>query len=256
MPVSGPDVSRLRLIRDARFLEVDRREIALRRGRHNRLGFSYQVAFASFGMAFPPTQSSFQVSSESEQQGYTDHMSQGRHHSLVTATMKPITCLLAFTAALVIATPVYAQVDCTDWNTAAFFDVAEVSDVTRCLQAGANLEARNGHGQTPLHRVVSSGTGEAVTALLEVGADLNAQDAPLSGFTPLHYAAQLRTTIEYVTALLAAGADPNARDSDGTLPFDYARDNEQLKGTDAYWKLNDARFSIAVADRRLKWNGG
>ena len=76
--------------------------------------------------------------------------------------------------------------------------------------------------------MVSSGTGEAVTALLEAGADLNAQDA-LSGFTPLHYAAQLRTTIEYVTALLAAGADPNARDSDGKLPFDYARDNEQLK---------------------------
>ena len=136
--------------------------------------------------------------------------------------MKPITCLLAFTAALVIATPVYPQVDCTDWNTAAFFEVAEVSDVTRCLQAGANLEGRDG----------------------------------LSGFTPLHYAAQLRTTIEYVTALLAAGADPNARDSDGKLTFDYARDNEQVKGIDAYWKLNGARLSIAVADRRLKWNGG
>ena len=45
MPVSDPDVSRPRLIRDASFLEADRREIALRRGRHNRLGFAYQVAF-------------------------------------------------------------------------------------------------------------------------------------------------------------------------------------------------------------------
>ena len=43
--VSDPDVSRPRLIRDASFLEADRREIALRRGRHNRLGFAYQVAF-------------------------------------------------------------------------------------------------------------------------------------------------------------------------------------------------------------------
>ena len=33
MPVSDPDVSRPRLIRDASFLEADRREIALRRGR-------------------------------------------------------------------------------------------------------------------------------------------------------------------------------------------------------------------------------
>ena len=32
MPVSDPDVSRPRLIRDASFLEADRREIALRRG--------------------------------------------------------------------------------------------------------------------------------------------------------------------------------------------------------------------------------
>ena len=34
-----------RLVRDATFLEADRREIALRRGPHNRLGFAYQVAF-------------------------------------------------------------------------------------------------------------------------------------------------------------------------------------------------------------------
>ena len=45
LPVSDPDVSRPCLICEARFLEADRREIALRRGRHNRLGFAYQVAF-------------------------------------------------------------------------------------------------------------------------------------------------------------------------------------------------------------------
>ena len=45
MPVSDPDVSRIRLIRDARFLETDRREIALLRGHHNRLDFAYPVAF-------------------------------------------------------------------------------------------------------------------------------------------------------------------------------------------------------------------
>ena len=45
MPVSDPDVSRSRLIRDASFLESDRREIALRQGRHNRLGCVYPVAF-------------------------------------------------------------------------------------------------------------------------------------------------------------------------------------------------------------------
>ena len=33
------------MIRGARFLEADRREIALRRSRHNQLGFAYPVAF-------------------------------------------------------------------------------------------------------------------------------------------------------------------------------------------------------------------
>ena len=40
-----PDISRPRLILDARFLEGDWREIALWRGRQNRLDFAGQVAF-------------------------------------------------------------------------------------------------------------------------------------------------------------------------------------------------------------------
>ena len=53
VPVSDPDVSRPRLIRDATFLEADRREIALRRGPHNQLGFAYQVAFVRVLARFP-----------------------------------------------------------------------------------------------------------------------------------------------------------------------------------------------------------
>ena len=43
----------LNLIRDATFIEADRREIALRRGSHNRLGFAYQVAFVRVLGRFP-----------------------------------------------------------------------------------------------------------------------------------------------------------------------------------------------------------
>ena len=44
VPVSAPDVSRPRLMRDASFLKADRREIALRRGRPTHLGVASQVA--------------------------------------------------------------------------------------------------------------------------------------------------------------------------------------------------------------------
>ena len=53
VPVSDPDVSRPRRIRDATFLEADRREIALRWGPHNRLGFAYHVAFVRVLGRFP-----------------------------------------------------------------------------------------------------------------------------------------------------------------------------------------------------------
>ena len=53
VPGSDPDVSRPRLMRNTSFLEADRREIALRRGRHNQLGFAYQVAFVRVLGRFP-----------------------------------------------------------------------------------------------------------------------------------------------------------------------------------------------------------
>ena len=45
-----------------------------------------------------------------------------------------------------------------------------------------------------------------------------------------------------IAALIEVGADPGARDEEGKTPFDYAKDNEALRGTDAYWWLNEGRF--------------
>ena len=56
MPVSDPVISRPRLIRDASFLEADRREIALRRGRHNanrELGRALKTEFVLQYMSEP-----------------------------------------------------------------------------------------------------------------------------------------------------------------------------------------------------------
>ena len=67
--------------------------------------------------------------------------------------------------------PVNAQSGvCADWNTEAFFEIAEVSDVTRCLQAGADLKAQGGVlNETPLHMATRLGTAEVVAELLDAG---------------------------------------------------------------------------------------
>ena len=66
--------------------------------------------------------------------------------------MKPRTCFVAAYVALELAATLHAQADCADWNTEAFFEAAEVSDVTRCLQAGMDPGARAENGITPRHR--------------------------------------------------------------------------------------------------------
>ena len=109
---------------------------------------------------------------------------------------------------LAVANAALAQPSCGDWNTQAFFRLATAADVSRCLEAGADLEAR----------------GE-------------------EGATPLHLAAVLSETPAVVVALLDAGADPAARDAFGRIPWDFIGDDSPLKGSDAYRRLSEARFN-------------
>ena len=61
------------------------------------------------------------------------------------------------------------------------------------------------------------------------------------GMTALMWAA-VNGTAKTVKVLLDAGVDASVKSNDGKTAWDLAQDNEQLKGTDAYWKLNDLRF--------------
>ena len=45
-----------------------------------------------------------------------------------------------------------------------------------------------------------------------------------------------------IEALLQVGADAKALTTAGKLPFDLIKNDAQLKETDGYWKLNQARF--------------
>ena len=118
----------------------------------------------------------------------------------------------------------------------------EPSVVAALIKAGADPNVRNEHGDTPLHSAAWRNPEPSVVgALIKAGADVDARAE--DGKTPLHAAAENNPEPSVVAALIEAGADPSARDKDGKTPFDYAKKhNEALRGTDVYWRLNEARF--------------
>lgn len=108
---------------------------------------------------------------------------------------------------------------------ASFLAKAPAESVRGCIESGIPVDARDEVGRTHLTRMVSTLAccadfenvlGEFVAA----GADVNARDN--AGMTPLHHTFTMRGRIpdwilnSVTAALLDAGADPNARDSQGS----------------------------------------
>jgi uncharacterized protein len=85
-----------------------------------------------------------------------------------------------------------------------------------------DLEARNPFGQTALGQAAWVGAAEIVTMLLDKGANIEAAD--LEGKTPLLNAAGhvFPGTLETVRILVAGKADVNARDKAGNTPLSEA----------------------------------
>ncbi len=115
----------------------------------------------------------------------------------------------------------------TPLHDAAYNDNAIVSSVL--LDAGARPNVRNNRGWTPLHSAVLSGNRLTVSILLDSGADANARAYDEQGRFPVHLAA-VQDDPTLVAMLLDAGADLHARDAEGYTALHWAGANTGNEG--------------------------
>jgi ankyrin repeat protein len=123
---------------------------------------------------------------------------------------------------------------------AAAFCNPEVVDIL--IEVGSNINTRDEvYGRTALMYAVEFNSNAEITKLLiDSGADVNVRDE--EGITPLILAAMEGENPDVIKMLLDAGADGRIKDAEGWTAYDYARRNDVIEGTEAYWLLNDARF--------------
>ncbi|BAD59862.1 ankyrin repeat domain-containing protein [Nocardia farcinica] len=82
--------------------------------------------------------------------------------------------------------------------------------ITQLLQAGEDVDVRDGEGWTPLHFAAQEADPAAIALLLDAGADVDAVTA--NGMPAIYWAATAASgdPIASIRVLRAAGADPTA----------------------------------------------
>jgi len=102
----------------------------------------------------------------------------------------------------------------------------QVSLIDVLIEKGARVNATTAVGGTPLHSAARAGRLDAVRRLLAKGADVNARSARQR--TPLHWAVEAGKR-EVARLLLTQGADVNAKDREGMTPADLAFGEEMKR---------------------------
>ena len=106
--------------------------------------------------------------------------------------------------------------------------------VVDLLNNGARVDLKNNDKKTALHYAVEENNGAALKLLIKAGADLNAQDK--NGQTALHIAVKMKKT-GAVKLLVESGANIYIKDAYGKTPYKLAQSSRAqeletlLKGT-------------------------
>lgn len=117
-----------------------------------------------------------------------------------------------------------AELDTLDSNERTPLSLAaergDADAVSILLQYGANCEIPSNCGCTPLHFAACAKDSTCLRLLLDSGALVD----PATNWdqTPLHYAAAYNKSSSHVALLLDAGADIDKRDRDGISPLGWA----------------------------------
>jgi len=99
----------------------------------------------------------------------------------------------------------------------------DIKEAEKLLSSGADVNERWFDNYTPLHFAAFYASQPNVAALLiEKGADVNAKDN--YGRTPL-YVAAWKGQVNFVTMLLKKGADPGIATNEGKTPLRIAQDS-------------------------------
>ncbi len=106
---------------------------------------------------------------------------------------------------------------------AAFFGHEEAVRLLLARGANPNLPARNAMKVAAIHAASAAGSLPIAHLLVDAGADVNAVQQ--AGFTPLH-AAAMAGRVDLAKLFLERGADPSARADDGRTALAMAMDGK------------------------------
>ena len=133
----------------------------------------------------------------------------------------------------------------------------ETEVVRQLITAGADVRAKNRHGDEPLHAAAvglpgsprwnPSAQAATIVCIVEAGGEPNAIDK--RGVSPLHRAVRTRCAVA-VRTLLECGADPARKNKNGSTPMLLAIQNTGRSGSGSAEAKSQQQEILRLLERR------